>query len=288
MSASTSSPRSRARRHLLDRALPAALRRVRVVADVQVRDLRLRAARPGDLEELVDRVQQPRVAVADVARVDAVVLARDRVQAPQLLGRRLPAGVELEPGRHAERARLHRVAHEALHQHHLLRARARPGDARSEPDARCGRRTRRGSGEWPTSARNSRCSPKRRPGDRRLVVAEGVQAAAHERLGRRRDGRVAPAAVADDLGRHALPDRALGRRVGEDGEVAVAVRVDEARADDLAGRVDHPRCGGALVEAADLGDPSALDRDVAEEGRAAGSVGDPAVPDQDVEHATSW
>ena len=54
-------------------------------------------------------------------------------------------------------------------------------------------------------------------------------------------GRVAPAAVADDLGRHALPDRALGGRVREQREVAVAVRVDEAGADDLAGRVDHAR-----------------------------------------------
>ena len=67
-----------ARRHLLDRALPAPLGRVRVVADVQVRDLRSRAPRPRDREELVDRLEQARVAVADVARVDAVVLRRRR------------------------------------------------------------------------------------------------------------------------------------------------------------------------------------------------------------------
>ena len=86
-----------ARRHLLDRALPAALGRVRVVPDVQVRDLRSGASRPGHLQELVDCLKQARVAVADVARVDAVVLAGDGVQPHQLVRRRLAAGVELEP-----------------------------------------------------------------------------------------------------------------------------------------------------------------------------------------------
>ena len=41
------------RRHHLDRALPAPVRRVRVVPDVEVRDLRADPARTGDLEELV-------------------------------------------------------------------------------------------------------------------------------------------------------------------------------------------------------------------------------------------
>ena len=123
-----------ARRHLLDRALPAALGRVRVVADVQVRDLRPRAARPRHREELVDRLEQARVAVADVARVDAVVAPGDGVQAHQLVGRRLAARVELEPGRHPERARLHRLVDEALHRRHLLAGRRRARHARGEPD----------------------------------------------------------------------------------------------------------------------------------------------------------
>src|SRR6185503_5195591 len=49
---------------------------------------------------------------------------------------------------------------------------------------------------------------------------------------RLRDRRVRPAAVADDLGGHALPDRALRLRVREQRPVAVAVRVDEAGAPD--------------------------------------------------------
>ena len=44
----------------------------------------------------------------------------------------------------------------------------------------------------------------------------------------------------------------------------------------------------AGAEPADVGDLAVLDRDVAEVRRAARAVGDPAVPDQDVEHdATS-
>ena len=116
-----------------------------------------------------------------------------------------------------------------------------------------------------------------RPRDRRLVEPERVQPAADRRLGCGRDGRVAPAAVADDLGRDALADRALGGRVREDREVAVAVRVDEPGADDLAGRVDDAVRGRGRAEPADVGDLAALDRDVAEVRRAAGAVGDPAV-----------
>ena len=44
------------------------------------------------------------------------------------------------------------------------------------------------------------------------------------------DRRAAVAAVADELGRHALGDRALGRRVDDEGQVGMAVDVDEARA----------------------------------------------------------
>src|SRR3954451_3341439 len=96
--------------------------------------------------------------------------------------------------------------------------------------------------------------------------------------------RVASSTVADDRRRHALADRALGGRGRKQREVAVAVRVDEAGAHHLARRIDDPGCRGSLAEAADLDDVSSLDRDVTEEGRATGPVGDPAVADQGVEH----
>ena len=127
----------------------------------------------------------------------------------------------------------------------------------------------------------------RAPGDQRPVVAEGVQALGLEDPRVVRDRGVAPAAVPDHLGRDPLPDRALRGRVREQREVAVAVRVDEAGADDLPRGVDHP--GGILgaVEPADLDDAAVLDRDVSEEGRAAGAVGDPAALDQDVEQGVT-
>ena len=137
-------------------------------------------------------------------------------------------------------------------------------------------------GVWPTSERNSRCSPKVDQ-ESSACRTRSVQPAADDSLGGRRHGRVAPAAIADDLGRDALANRALGGRVREDREVAVAVRIDEPGADDLAGRVDHALGAGVARQAPDLDDPVALDRDVAEERRAARAVRDPAVPDQDVE-----
>ena len=83
----------------------------------------------------------------------------DRVQAHELVGRRLAARVELEPGRHAERARLHRLVDEALHRRQLL-------ELGVGPDTPAARRTalwptnQARFGVWPTSERNSRCSPK--------------------------------------------------------------------------------------------------------------------------------
>ena len=63
----------------------------------------------------------------------------------------------------------------------------------------------------------------------------------------------------------------------------MAVRVDEPGADDLAGRVDHAIGGRRRTEPADVSDLAALDGDVAEIGRAARAVGDPAATDEDVE-----
>ena len=272
------------RRHPLDCPLPAAIRRPGVVPDVQVRDLGADPSGPGDGEELVDRLEEGRVAVSDVARVDAVVVARGRVQPRELVEARLPPGVELEPRRHPERARVHRLAHEALHRGELRLARRRARDARGEAD----RVVPDEPGEVrrvPDVREELEVLTERRPGDDGAVVAERVQAARHVRARVVGHRRVAPAAVADDLGRDALPDRALRGRVREQREVAVAVRVDEAGTDDLAGRVDHALGGRLRRKAADLDDPTVVDRDVAEERWAPGAVGDPAATDQDVEHA---
>ena len=277
-------PRLAARRHLLDRALPAPLGRVRVVADVQVRDLRSRARRPGRRR---GTRRSPR---AGPSRGCGCGSCRCRRTRPATAFRRISSSVVASrPGLNSSPVDIP-SAPDCIASWTKPSIAAicsalgvEPGHARGEPD--------RVVADEPGEVRRVadvreelEVLAEGRPRDRRLVEPERVQPAADDGLGRGRDGRVAPAAVADDLGRDALADRALGGRVREDREVAVAVRVDEPGADDLAGRVDHAVRGRGRAEPADVGDLAALDRDVAEVRRAAGAVGDPAVPDQDVEH----
>src|SRR5438132_6869344 len=70
-----------------------------------------------------------RVAISDMARVVAVVLADDPVQPNELLGRGCAAGIELEPGRETERACMHRLPDEGLHRAQLRLRRLRPEHA---------------------------------------------------------------------------------------------------------------------------------------------------------------
>ena len=63
----------------------------------------------------------------------------------------------------------------------------------------------------------------------------------------------------------------------------MAVRVDEARADDPPGGLDHA-LGALAVDVADRDDPPALDGHVAAERRGARAVDDQRVADEQVEH----
>ena len=239
----------------------------------------MRTALADDRQELVDRLLQLRVAVSDVARVVAVVLADDLVQPHELVGGRHAPGIELKPGREAERACVHGLADEGLHRAQLRLGRLRAEDAgrvangvvADEPGEVLRVAVAREPREMVGEAR-----PLDRP-----VVRERAHAAFDEVPRRIGDRRVRPAAVADDLGRHSLANRALGLRVREDRPVTVAVRIDEAGADDAAGRLDDA-VGAAAVHGADVRDPAVLDRDVAAERRAAASVHDPAVANQEV------
>ncbi len=74
-------------------------------------------------------------------------------------------------------------------------------------------------------------------------------------------------------------------RVGEEGEVAVDVGVDEAGADDLAAGVEDEG-GAAAGERAEGGDAAIADGEVAAEPGVAGAVEEAAVADQDVEVGT--
>ena len=94
----------------------------------------------------------------------------------------------------------------------------------------------------------------RRPAERDLARVP-VDRLRRELLVQQREA--AEAAVADDLRRHALVNGARRARVDEEREVGVAVDVDEAGRDDLAGRVDLPL---RLGHVADEDDEPSLDR----------------------------
>ena len=124
------------------------------------------------------------------------------------------------------------------------------------------------------------------------VVAEAAPVQCNARLqmaknlagvGPRAHGRGAEAALADDLGRHALADLAVGAAVHQQGEIGVGVDVDEAGRDHQAAGIQALRGRGAL-QIADGHDAVTHDAQVAGKGVAAAAVDDVAAVDQGVEH----
>jgi hypothetical protein len=99
-------------------------------------------------------------------------------------------------------------------------------------------------------------------------------------------GREGEAAVAHDDGSDAVPRGAASDRVPEDLRVHVGVAVDEARRDDLAGRVDF--FFAFFADAADRRDPIAIHRDVGAVARQSGSIDDGAVTDHEIVHVDSF
>ena len=77
--------------------------------------------------------------------------------------------------------------------------------------------------------------------------------------------------------------RHLVDRTATVGPIRVTVGVDEPRTDDFSGRFDHALCRRA-VETSNVDDAIPFNRDIRGVARIAGSVGDPAAPDQNVEH----
>src|SRR5262249_39175170 len=88
------------------------------------------------------------------------------------------------------------------------------------------------------------------------------------------------AALADDLGRDALPDVALASAVGQQRHARLTLNIDESRRDPAAGRINLRTC--TAFDRADRDDAIALDSDVGPSRRSARPVDDVAVPDDDV------
>jgi hypothetical protein len=111
-----------------------------------------------------------------------------------------------------------------------------------------------------------------------------VDEVAHRDLARLRPAwRDAHAAVAHHDRGHPVPRRRRHRAVPADLRVVVRVRIDEARRDDQAIRVEGSLRGPADI-LPDLEDLSRGDRDIGMPRRRARSVDDGAVPDQKIEH----
>ena len=174
--------------------------------------------------------RQPRV-----GRVDAVPAAADLAHRDELVLVGAALGRVLEAGRVAPGSLLERLVEEVAHPRQLVRSRRPVLEAdHRQPDLAV-----RGEAEHV---------------DRRRRLLEALEVARGRRPGERHVGRVpvdrlrrellveereaAEAAVADDLERDALVHGARRARVDEQREVGVAVDVDEAGRDDLAGRVD--------------------------------------------------
>jgi hypothetical protein len=184
---------------------------------------------------------------------------------------RLVAGPVFEPGREAERAVVEGLLGQRAHARQAAISRAREcavADEGRDVDGRlCGLQPIEVVAE---------AAPVQ--GHAGVEVADQVA-----RIGAGRHRRGAEAALADDLGGHALADLAVGAAIDEQREVAVGVDVDEAGRDGVAARVDHARRGRA-AQVAQRHHALAAHAHIGVKGRRAAAVDDAAAADQDVEH----
>ena len=231
----------------------------------------------------------------------ALDLAHDRDEGVHFLRRCLAAGHRLagiavvadrNGGAEADGAGLHRLMHQLLHRadfvgrrgtlgrlfaHHIETQR-RMAEQRRHVDRRAALfesiEILREGFEWPrhAEARFQRFEA------HAFDLLEGL----HDHLAMDFPGRrYTEAAVADHRRGDTVPRRDGQHAIPQDLGVVVRVHVDEARRDDLAGRVDRLRRGTlGLAERHDL---AVLDAEVADEARLAGAVDDGAAGNPEVE-----
>ena len=246
-----------------------------------VGDLQSRLAGPGDPYALLDGLGRVDVLVALVGGVEGPCPRHNPTQLGGLVLRRGALQRVLQPVRVAVRPRLQALLQHHAHAPHLVgRGRSAGVGHGGQPEVAVGHEGRDvdgGPGGFEPVEVLGHGGP--------VDLDDGIVAVdvGREAVGLG-DGRAAVAAVADELGRDALGDGALGTGIDEQGVVGVAVDVDEAGGDDHARCVEAAlRLGGAQV--ADRDDPAVLDAYVSGDSGRAGAVHDGAAADYEVNHA---
>ena len=229
-----------------------------------------------DPDGLGDGVEEPGGLVPHVGGVQSAELPHLPGQGHDLLGGGVASGLVDEPGGEADGARLDALPDGAAHPAHLVGRRpalVEPHGARAQRAvAHEHRHVETGTGLVHAREVAGESGPRRRR-------APGTQApeARPRRLIRHHAG----AAVADDVGGHALHDLERHLGIEEHREVVVAVHVDEARRHRQAGRLDlHP---APARHRAHGGDAIAPHRHVRDRARRAAAVVHGAASDDDVE-----
>ena len=244
----------------------------------------MHAAGLGDGDRFLDRFQHCVRFVADVSEVAGVMALDDAAERDHLGGLRVGAGRGEQPRREPERAGVECFLQQRDHLRQFVRRRRPIGHAhdheteRVVTDQHAG--VHGGRGET-VEVSGKGCFLERQPWRARAqIVAQELDLARQ----RRRDRE---AAMADDLGGHALAHLALGLGIDRQREVGMRLDVDEARRHRQSGGVDHfPRIVAEV--GADGGDAALADREVAGPARGAGAVEQQPAADQDVmRHANS-
>ncbi len=238
-------------------------------------DLGPHAGPPGDLQQLLERLQQLSAFASHVRDVHAAECRGHLGQGDQLVGVG-EVGRRVDQRRaDAQRPLLHRPAHELAHPLQLL-GRRRPVLVADLVDPHRRRAHERGHVRRHAALLQVlEVLAERRPGD---VVADVVLALDHLLLHRLVERPHRPA-LAEDLQRHALEQVAHAAAVLDQAGGGPAQHVDEARRHRQAAGVDVD-AGACRRQIADLDDAVTRERQIGNRGRTAEPVVDGAAADQ--------
>ncbi len=244
----------------------------------EVHDLDMHAALLGDLDCFRERVEHLVRFVAQMREVAGIVALHHAAERDHLVRLGVRAGRGEQAGREPERAGVERLLQQRDHLLQLVRGRRPVRHAhhhqaqRVVADQHAGVH---GGRRKAVEVGGKRGLAERQPRRARAqIVAKELDLA-------RQHGCDREAAMADDLGGHALAHLALGLGIDRQREVGMGLDVDEARRHREAFGVDH--LGGVACELhADGGDAAVADRDVASCAGRSAAVEQQAAADEDV------